>query len=382
MSDNKQNPDNNFAMIGGGILAGMMALGLLLLVARPASGSFLWQWLATETLSPSETMRNYGLIAAGFIGLILAYWRAHTADRDNRIAQEAHRREISKIDQERFQTGAVALGSESMTVRIAAISSLARLATEQKSSFHRQTVALLEAFARDRSEQMREKNRASQLKYPSVGLPTPEDITHTVKTLLHIHSGNKSSKLTLHDLYLRKSALTETTFDNCDVSGSDLTAANLAGSTFNNSKFYHTIFSSCFLNNVNFLNSDFLSSDFSYFFSREISFRECHLMAVTFEGADLEEGKFHECLFVETNISNANFEKAEFVPQPETGLAAWAHRRPLNIPLEKNSIKLYKPRDEKNPGDLLAAGGLPEMSWTDAEAKYPQKGLFAQDNSK
>lgn len=92
----------------------------------------------------SELVRNYGLVAAGAIGIILAWWRSRAS---NRQAVAALRQaELARRDHvvEMFNRAIDQLGSEKLEVRLGAIYTLKRLSRDPQYSDYR--VPILETL--------------------------------------------------------------------------------------------------------------------------------------------------------------------------------------------------------------------------------------------
>ena len=119
-------------------------LWAILLLAIPILGLILsivfWDWLNFNE-SRGTTVRNVGLIIAALTALPLAIWRGLVAEKQAEAAQQSLRNE-------RYQKGAEMLGSKHLSVRLAAIYALQRLAKEYSGEYHLQILRILSAFAR------------------------------------------------------------------------------------------------------------------------------------------------------------------------------------------------------------------------------------------
>lgn len=112
---------------------------VLLLGVEVGFSFWQWDWLREDTVSAA--IRNVGLVMAATIALPLAVWRGIVADKQSTAAQEGLRNE-------RYQKGAEMLGSEVLSVRMAGIYALQRLAEEYPEEYHVQIMQLFCAFVR------------------------------------------------------------------------------------------------------------------------------------------------------------------------------------------------------------------------------------------
>ena len=114
-----------------------------------------WDWLHgsdTETTA-STTLRNMGLLIAGGLAIVFAAWRGWVAERQSDTARRQADTSQGQADtayrgllNERYQRGAEMLGSEVLSVRMAGIYALQRLAEEHPEQYHIQVMQLLCAF--------------------------------------------------------------------------------------------------------------------------------------------------------------------------------------------------------------------------------------------
>ena len=130
------------------ILTFALLIGEIVLTVR------FWDWLDGEA-PPSETIRNLGFIIAGSIALPIAIWRGIVADRQASAARRQSETALTQTDtaqqsllNERYQKGAEMLGSEVLSVRLAGIYALRRLAEDSPGEYHIQAMELLCAFVR------------------------------------------------------------------------------------------------------------------------------------------------------------------------------------------------------------------------------------------
>ncbi|MCY3959662.1 MAG: pentapeptide repeat-containing protein [Chloroflexi bacterium] len=91
--------------------------------------------------SGSSTLRNFGLVIAGALALLLAIWRSWVAHRQAATAEQ-------HLLNERYRQGAEMLGSDILSVRLGGIYALHHLAVEYPNQYHLQIMELLCAFVR------------------------------------------------------------------------------------------------------------------------------------------------------------------------------------------------------------------------------------------
>ena len=119
------------------IVAGGLSFALVIVLGLIVG---FWEWLSGGE-SGSTTVRNVVLVLAGVIALPLAVWRSVVADRQSRTAQQG-------LLNERYQKSGEMLGSDVLSVRLAGIYALQRLAAEHPDQYHIQVMRLFCAFLR------------------------------------------------------------------------------------------------------------------------------------------------------------------------------------------------------------------------------------------
>ena len=83
----------------------------------------------------STTIRNVGLILGGALAILIAYWRSRLAQQD--------------LLNKRYQEGAAMLGDDALSVRLAGIYALERLAKDHPWEYHIEVMKSLCAFVRN-----------------------------------------------------------------------------------------------------------------------------------------------------------------------------------------------------------------------------------------
>jgi hypothetical protein len=106
----------------------------------------------------SELVRNYGLIAAAGLGVVLAWWRSRASNRQAiaalRQAEVAQRNHVVEM----FNRAVDQLGSEKLEVRLGAIYTLKRISHDPQYVDYR--IPILETLAAYVRERTREDTNA------------------------------------------------------------------------------------------------------------------------------------------------------------------------------------------------------------------------------
>lgn len=113
-----------------------------------AIGSYLavlnWRLVDSDDLSAetrTSLLSNIGLLLAGLVALLFGMWRSWLAQRQTDIAQRV-------LLNERYQKGTEMLGASNLTVRLAGIYALRRLASEHPNDYHLDAMNQFSSFIR------------------------------------------------------------------------------------------------------------------------------------------------------------------------------------------------------------------------------------------
>ena len=232
---------------------------LLLLIGAGLSVVF-WGWLhptTPTTVSNSETLRNVGLLIGGVLAFVFALWRGWVADRQATAAQrqadtaqlQANIAQQSLLN-ERYERGAEMLGSEVLSVRLAGIYALRRLAEEHPEQYHISIMQLFCAFVVQASKERdtsvdqttlsETANPVAIFAGPDSAIPMPMDIQAVMEAIrvrsevgiaierqrwyrLGLSSAN------LRGLRLQQADLSHAVLTDADLSGAVLAYISLAG---------------------------------------------------------------------------------------------------------------------------------------------------------
>lgn len=118
-----------------------VAIATVVLVCWFWTGIWCWLQEGSGEETNGETLRNFMLILAGPVGLVLALRRIYVADKQAKTAQRG-------LQNERYQKGADMLGRKTIATRIGGIYALGHLAREYPEKYHIQIMDLLCAFVR------------------------------------------------------------------------------------------------------------------------------------------------------------------------------------------------------------------------------------------
>ena len=124
--------------LSASIIAAVIAIALM---------TVFWGWLS-DGESGSTTIRNVGLVIGGAIALAIAGWRSVVADRQSRAAKRQAETAQADLLNKRYQEGAAMLGNEVLSVRLAGIYALERLAQDHPEQYHIEIMKSLCAFVR------------------------------------------------------------------------------------------------------------------------------------------------------------------------------------------------------------------------------------------
>ena len=127
-----------------GLAVVVLVLSTWLLVWRVDGWDSIWMWLGERSVSresKSTTIRNVGLLLAGFVAIWFALWRSRVASRQ---ANTAHQSLLN----ERYQKAVDMLGSDQMSVRLGGIYALQALIKEEPGGYYVQCMKSLCAFVR------------------------------------------------------------------------------------------------------------------------------------------------------------------------------------------------------------------------------------------
>ena len=183
-----------------------------------------WDNLGSDMESLSTTIRNVALVIGGSAAILLALWRSRVAERQVAVAE-------GSLLNERYQKGAEMLGSDVLSVRLAGIYALQKLADQQPEQFHIQILKLFCAFARHPTKDDPSEAKLSGDENPRHAPPrSREDVRAAMEAIrVRSKSGILLERSCCFRLDLRLADLRDVRLMDADVSHAILTDADLSG---------------------------------------------------------------------------------------------------------------------------------------------------------
>ena len=262
------------------IVAGAIVIAT---VAVPTLLVMYWEWLSGGD-SGSTTIRNLALVLAGVVALWLAGWRSMVADRQANTAQQG-------LLNERYQKGAEMLGSYVLSVRLAGIYALQRLATEHPEQYHLQIMRLFCAFVRlPTKDQVLEPGRTPIRPGSLLGLR--QDVESAIDAI-----GSRDS------LFI---ALERKTDYRLDLRGADLCEAQISNADLSRAMFHHANLSGIHLANTDLTEASFSHANLSKTQFFNVSFTGARLSWANLSGAMLQDTEMVRMNLHNVSLSGAN----------------------------------------------------------------------------
>ncbi len=251
-----------------------------------------WDWLSGEE-SGSTTIRNIGFIMAGSVALPLAIWRGLVADTQATASQRQADTAQQSLLNERYERGAAMLGSSAVSVRLAGIYALRRLAEDHPENYHVQVMSVLSAFARHpTADKEYEAKLVEQNADPSKRHLCREDVRTAVK---QIGTRNETQvdleKSEGFALDLMGVDLTYTSIGDANLSGAMLHYAELS-----HANIFDADLSNAFLRGAVLKNADLANVDFT---------------GATTWGINLSRAKMRRLVMPDLPLYSANMSDAE-----------------------------------------------------------------------
>ena len=341
-------------------VAGLVLWTVLLLTGIVLS-IVCWGWLNGGE-SGSTTIRNIGLVIAGWIALLLGIWRAVVADRQASSAQRQVDAARQSLLNERYQKGAEMLGNQVLSVRMGGVYALERLAQEHPDQYHIQIMALFCAFvrsppddeetkprprtshggpvqslredvqtvvaaiaARDKSRLAIEKEArtlvdprvySSDSDRPPVRTPVHHQVGGHIEEENLLRTGDfyfdplfavDLRHADLRGAWLRWGGnLAGARLDGVNFSYADLTKMNLSRTHFNGA-----VLSGAELTVANLTGARLMGADLSHTVSERVDLSRAELHGAKMCGANLQRAKLPGAVMVSANLSGANLSGAD-----------------------------------------------------------------------
>ena len=260
-----------------------------------------WEWLSAGE-SGSTTIRNLALVLAGVIALPLAWWRSVVADRQATTAERG-------LLNERYQKGAEMLGSGVLSVRLAGIYALQRLAAEHPEQYHVQGMRLFCAFVRLPTEDQGLERGQAAIR-PGTFLGIRQDVDSVMNAI-----GSRSEA---------KKALEQMDDFGLDLRGANLSETQILNADLSNAMFHHANLSAVHFTRTNLAGTYFLGADLSNArfwdvnFTVRTSFEFANLSGTILQDAEMAEISFNYvdlsgAVLTRANLSGARFQYAKLI---------------------------------------------------------------------
>ena len=246
-----------------------------------------WDWLS-DGESGSTTVRNVALVLAGVVALPVAIWRSVVADRQAKTAQQG-------LLNERYQKAAEMLGSDVLSVRLAGIYALQRLASEHRQQYHIQVMRLFCAFVR-----LPTKDQSLEPGQAPIELGTLLGVRQDVESITEAIG---------HRTETQKALEREGDF-RLDLRGANLSEAQILDADLSKAMFHRSNLSS-----VNFANTDltdafFVDADLSKARFHDVNFTGTRLWSANLSEAMLQGAEMARMSFDNTSLCGANLRRA------------------------------------------------------------------------
>lgn len=288
-------------------------------------------------ISNLDILRNFGLVLAGFLGVIFTWWRSSCLGRQTTISEQG-------LITDRFIKATEQLGSETESVRIGAVYSLWRIAVDTPAQSDKIAVLdMLCAFVRS-SKKKEESNKESDTKSDAEERleqdaskdstkdkemdPIREDIHIAVKLLAKRRkelrlkkdaNNGKEYRLDLQGAWLVGADLAEANLvkadlrgtklwgaklGGADLGGADLVGANLVVADLGWAKLGRAILIGAILRKAYLWEADLREADLGEADLREAYLGGAHLERAILRGAKLEKTDFKDARLTKTRFSS------------------------------------------------------------------------------
>ena len=283
-----------------------------------------WSWLNSDEEAPSATIRNIGVIVGGFVAVGLTIWRSTIAEKQAETARIQSDLTQRGFLNERYQKGAEMLGSSTLSVRMAGIYALERLALDHPDLYHVQIMQLLCSFARTPTGTEKIPEYITTGYGDKEGNPRVREDVQAVITAI----GRRSMGSIQHEesakfrLNLRGVDLREADLGDLNLSGAVLVNANLTDVRAFDADLSNTDLQLCKmgrsrLRDANLSGAIALKVDLTGTFATGTDFSKAALGAILVDadlsGANLTGSRIARSDFARALLNNANLSGASFV---------------------------------------------------------------------
>ena len=285
------------------------------LIVSSVLSVLFWETLHGDEVSVSNTIRNLGLVIGGAEAILLATWRSLVARKQ--AAATEHQADAAQqiLLNERYQKAAEMLGNGSLSVRLAGIYALRRLAEEHPEPYHVLVIGLLCAFVRNPTDDERITRLQQTLDSPyeeaHILRADVQDIMRAIGSRGAVGISLEPDPKDEHLLYLRDANLRNLQARNANLSGAWLANANLSGAS---------------LPSVDLSGARLRNTDLSDARLRQADLSRSNLRAANLQGANLTAA-----LLWGANLSGATLKDANLSGADLNG--ATVHSAPYPVPM-------------------------------------------------
>ena len=292
--------------------------GLLVLLVGGTATWWWWDFLHSSSpgTTASTTLRNMGLLVGGGLAAVFAIWRGWVAEQQSITARRQADIANQILLNERYQRGAEMIGSPALSVRMAGIYALQRLAEESPKQHEDQIVRLLCSFVRNHTEND-EEFRERFKRVSRTDKATPEDVQ---AALAAIRDRCQIEKIQKRPLAFRVD-LGGASIVGCDLTDMDLSYAildqarlnscNLSGSILSDAELSQTDFSGAEISECVFARAKTWKTDFSQVWGKQPDFSDTSLMRTNFSDAKWASPIFRGAMFAGCEFKNAELTSAD-----------------------------------------------------------------------
>ncbi len=296
----------------------------------------LWDDLKDDSEPVTTTIRNVALIVGGLIAVLLAMWRSRVSERQ---ADTNHQ----GLLYDRFQRGAQMLGSESLSVRLAGIYSLERLANDDPVHYHVQIIQSFCSFVTN------PPRNGEQIELPSGQAANAEQATRQDVRAAMYALGNRSEvgkslereaevRLDLRSARLIGCDLSEMDFSNALLGGADLSIANLFNCQLSGADLRSASLTKGNLEGTNFSGATLFNTNLSNTTCEDANFADTSIYKSNLSKGAFTKASFNGTRFRETVLANASLKDADL---------SWAY-----FATEKNELAALSLRVGLTQGQL------------------------------
>ena len=298
---------------------------LLVVAAGVGFTAWHWDWLHGDSAgaTASTTLRNMGLLIAGGLAIVFAAWRGWVAERQSATARRQAETAQEQADtahqgllHDRYQRGAEMLGHEILSVRLAGIYSLERLAKDDPKQYHIQVIQSFCSFVTN------PPNNSEQIELPSGQAANAEQATRQDVRAAIYALGNRSEvgksleeeaeiRLDLRSARLVGCDLSQMDFSNSLLGGADLTSANLVNCHLNRADLRRTIFTNGKLEGTNFSQAILYKTNLSRTTCVDANFANTVISQSNLSRGTFTKASFNGTMFIDTVLTNASLKDAD-----------------------------------------------------------------------